>query len=66
LVPRIQTALIEAETGQRPVGVRQAVSLIVQANRLIADRARPPAGSRRGRLLPFAASLNERRRTTPK
>jgi hypothetical protein len=40
LVPRIQTALLQAETGQRPLGVVQAVSLIVQANRLIADARR--------------------------
>lgn len=36
LVPRIQTALLEAETGQRPLGFLEAVSLIGQADRLIA------------------------------
>jgi hypothetical protein len=40
LVPRIQTALLGAETGQRRLGVFQAVSLIVRANRLIADARR--------------------------
>ena len=49
LVPRIQTALFDAETGQRPLGFLEAVSLITQANRLIADAHRlgssatPPA-----------------------
>jgi hypothetical protein len=49
LVPRIQTALLQAETGQRRLGVVQAVALIAQANRLIADARRlgssasPPA-----------------------
>jgi hypothetical protein len=49
LVPRIQTALLGAETGRRPLDVFQAVSLIAHANRLIADArhlgsaARPPA-----------------------
>ncbi len=40
LVPHIQTALLQAETGRRPLGVFQAVSLIAQANRLIADARR--------------------------
>ncbi len=49
LVPRIQAALLRAETGRRPLDVFQAVSLIGQAHRLIADAHRlessatPPA-----------------------
>ena len=49
LVPRIQAALFDAETGQRPVGFFEAVSLIRRADRLIADAHRlgssatPPA-----------------------
>jgi hypothetical protein len=49
LVPQIQAALFDAETGQRPVGFLEAVSLITRADRLIADAHRlgssatPPA-----------------------
>ena len=40
LVPKIQAALLAAETGQRPLGFFQTVSLIRQADRLIADAHR--------------------------
>jgi hypothetical protein len=48
-VPRIQAALFDAETGRRSLGFFAAVSLIRQADRLIADAHRlgssatPPA-----------------------
>jgi hypothetical protein len=40
LVPRIQAALLGAETGQRPLNGFEAVSLITRADRLIADAHR--------------------------
>jgi hypothetical protein len=49
LVPRIQAALLQAETGQRPLSSFEAISLIARADRLIADAHRlessaaPPA-----------------------
>jgi hypothetical protein len=48
-VPQIQAALFDAETGERPVGLLEAASLITRADRLIADAHRlrgsatPPA-----------------------